>query len=185
MIMDDSEISLSYRTAKNQSAQIRVLADLNSCSSEEMRQYLIKLGLLQSDGTVDFDYMRAAELYSGGMTDLDISECLGCSQATVKKWRKSKRFKANPDKRKAVTRKPTQQKQRKVGQQILETPAAQYLTVSALAEIFQHIREIAPDARVYSSGDALVSSVLMNSIYERADGSSESEVFLQGETRKC
>lgn len=44
MHMDDSEILISYRNAKNQSEQIGVLADLNCCSRPEMAQWLYDHG---------------------------------------------------------------------------------------------------------------------------------------------
>ena len=44
MHMDDSEILISYRNAKNQSEQITVLADLNACTRTEMAQWLTDHG---------------------------------------------------------------------------------------------------------------------------------------------
>ena len=44
MNMGDNEILISYRTAKNQKAQIDVLADLNECTRTEMAQWLADHG---------------------------------------------------------------------------------------------------------------------------------------------
>ena len=44
MHMDDSEILISYRQAKDQSHQISVLADLNACTRTEMAQWLADHG---------------------------------------------------------------------------------------------------------------------------------------------
>ena len=44
MQMSDAEILSSYHGAKDPEKQIGVLADLNAVKSDEMRQYLHKLG---------------------------------------------------------------------------------------------------------------------------------------------
>ncbi len=44
MNMGDNEILISYRTARNQKAQIDVLADLNECTRTEMAQWLADHG---------------------------------------------------------------------------------------------------------------------------------------------
>ena len=93
MVMTDDEIATSYRQAKNQKQQIAVLADLNGTNTVEMRQHMMRIGLLEPDvlatPTKDsgIDELRAMELFKEGKTDLDIAEMLGVSIHRVQSWR--------------------------------------------------------------------------------------------------
>lgn len=46
MYMSDTEIATGYRTAKNKTKQIGVLAELNAVSHKAMEEKLVELGLL-------------------------------------------------------------------------------------------------------------------------------------------
>lgn len=67
------------------------MADLNGCHPKAMEAHLLKLGAAvdakEISVTKSFDDMRARELHAEGLSDLDMSECLGVSKATVASWR--------------------------------------------------------------------------------------------------
>ena len=104
--MTDGDIALEFRQAKDQTAQIKILADLNCVSREQMREKLRSLGLLDRRGgpvTVlppapasvgkgphipPIDELRAMELWREGLDDLAISECLGVPISRVSAWRR-------------------------------------------------------------------------------------------------
>ena len=50
MYMSDTEIATGYRTAKNKTKQIGVLAELNAVSRRTMEEKLVELGLLERTG---------------------------------------------------------------------------------------------------------------------------------------
>lgn len=93
-MMTDVEITKSYQDAKNKDEQVQILADLNVCSKDEMESRLVGLGLIQRDKNV-FDYLRCAELYAEGNTDLQIAETLGEPIEKVRRWRRAKGFRSN------------------------------------------------------------------------------------------
>lgn len=87
--MSDDEIRVSYNTAKDQKAQIKILADLNVTTPAAMAAKLRELGCDVPDPPsvnqrplrahdILFDETRARELFAEGKTDLDIAEMLGC-----------------------------------------------------------------------------------------------------------
>ena len=98
MVMSDEEIIVSFKQAKNQKHQVNVLADLNGTNTVEMRQHLVKLGLLAPPAAPSpksvpvIDELRAMELFKAGETDLNIAEMLGVSIHTIKGWRKRNGF---------------------------------------------------------------------------------------------
>lgn len=47
MFMSDAEIATGYRTAKNKTKQIGVLAELNAVSHKAMEEKLVELGLME------------------------------------------------------------------------------------------------------------------------------------------
>ena len=52
MTMGNTEIAVSYKTARNKTKQVAVLADLNCCSKEEIKNILKAEGLLsKNDGS--------------------------------------------------------------------------------------------------------------------------------------
>lgn len=50
MFMSDTEIATGYRTAKNKTKQIGVLAELNAVSRMTMEEKLVELGLMEKTG---------------------------------------------------------------------------------------------------------------------------------------
>ena len=105
MYMTDVEILQSWNQAKDQPAQLGVLADLNAVSKAEMRDKLLALGAENvpvlhkrmrpgrsgpekgKSPNRKLDELRAMELYNEGLCDLDLAEALGVSKPVVCKWR--------------------------------------------------------------------------------------------------
>ena len=97
--MDDAEIRTSYNTAKNQAAQVQVLAELNAVPQAVMAEKLRELGcdvpVLQEvkqkplrAKEVLFDENRARALFAEGKSDLEIAEMLGISVYAFATWRR-------------------------------------------------------------------------------------------------
>lgn len=174
MYMSDAEIATGYRTAKNKTKQIGVLAELNAVSRRTMEEKLVELGLMEKTGGGEplpapapapttehahFDEIRARELYAEGRDDLAISEMLGVSKAVFSKWRKGQGLSANYPKQRApgkARRTPPPQE-----------PAGDALTVRRLAEIFGQMAEWHPDA-VVSVPAGTLSHVRLVSEYGQA-----------------
>lgn len=172
MYMSDAEIATGYRTAKNKTKQIGVLAELNAVSHKAMEEKLVELGLMEktrggeplpaSAPTTEhapFDEIRARELYTEGRDDLAISEMLGVSKAVFAKWRKGQGLSANYPKQRAPG------KPRRTPPP--EEPAGDALTVRRMAEIFSQMAEWHPDAVVSVPAGAL-SHVRLVSEYGQA-----------------
>ena len=98
--MDDTEIRTSYNTAKNQAAQVQVLAELNATTPAAMAAKLRELGCNVPEmpevkqrplraHDVLFDEARARALFAEGKSDLDIAEMLGISVSVFVSWRRS------------------------------------------------------------------------------------------------
>ena len=97
--MDDTEIRTSYNTAKNQAAQVQVLAELNAVTPSAMAAKLRELGCdvpempkvkqrpLRAHDVL-FNEDRARALFADGKSDLDIAEMLGISVSTFAAWRR-------------------------------------------------------------------------------------------------
>lgn len=97
--MDDTEIRTSYNTAKNQAAQVQVLAELNATTPAAMAAKLRELGCdvpempevkqrpLRAHDVL-FDENRARALFAEGKSDLDIAEMLGISVKQFAEWRR-------------------------------------------------------------------------------------------------
>ena len=98
--MDDTEIRTSYNTAKNQAAQVQVLAELNAVAPTVMAAKLRELGCdvpempevkqrpLRAHDLI-LDETRARALFAEGKSDLDIAEMLGISVSMFVSWRRS------------------------------------------------------------------------------------------------
>lgn len=97
--MSDDEIRVSYNTAKDQKAQVRVLAELNATTQQAIAEKLKTLGcdvpelpkvkqkpLRAYD--VLFDENRARALFADGKSDLDCAEMLGISVYKFAEWRR-------------------------------------------------------------------------------------------------
>ena len=97
--MDDTEIRTSYNTAKNQAAQVQVLAELNATTPQAMAAKLRELGCdvpempevkqrpLRAHDLI-LDETRARALFEEGKSDLDIAEMLGISVYAFATWRR-------------------------------------------------------------------------------------------------
>ena len=97
--MDDAEIRTSYNTAKNQAAQVQVLAELNAVPQAVMAEKLRELGCdvpempkvnqrpLRAHDVL-FNEDRARALFAEGKSDLDIAEMLGISVYAFATWRR-------------------------------------------------------------------------------------------------
>ena len=97
--MDDTEIRTSYNTAKNQAAQVQVLAELNAVTPSAMAAKLLELGCdvpempkvkqrpLRAHDLI-LDETRARALFADGKSDLDIAEMLGVSVYAFATWRR-------------------------------------------------------------------------------------------------
>ena len=102
--MDDTEIRTSYNTAKNQAAQVQVLAELNAVTQSAMAKKLRELGCdvpempevkqrpLRAHDVL-FDENRARALFAEGKSDLDIAEMLGISVKQFAEWRRKNQMK--------------------------------------------------------------------------------------------
>ena len=98
--MDDAEIRTSYNTAKNQAAQVQVLAELNDVTPSAMAEKLRELGCdvpempkvrqkpLRAHDVL-FDEALDRALFAEGKSDLDIAEMLGISVSVFVSWRRS------------------------------------------------------------------------------------------------
>lgn len=94
MIMDATEIEISYRTAKNKRMQVGVLADLNGVTRRQMERYLEKSGLdppkpksRELGKKKSWRVQDAMDLYCEGKTDAQIAERLGVAKTSIWKWR--------------------------------------------------------------------------------------------------
>lgn len=97
--MCDDEIRVSYNTAKDQKAQIKILAELNVTTPAAMAAKLRELGCDVPDPPsvnqrplrahdILFDEIRARELFAEGKSDLDIAEMLGIGVCAFATWRR-------------------------------------------------------------------------------------------------
>ena len=100
MFMSNDEICVRYRQAKDKKAQIKILADLNATSKQEIISVLESAGIPlpekvkqakpdkpKSQRTFKFDEDLARQLYDQRLMDKEIAERLGVSKTTIFKWR--------------------------------------------------------------------------------------------------
>lgn len=90
MIMPDDEIITSYRQAKYQQDQIKILADLNQCGTQDIINILSSRGIdagqfnKRKYTRISPEAIKAVKaLYEQGKIAEDISEATGESKATV------------------------------------------------------------------------------------------------------
>lgn len=100
--MGAKEIVASYRTAKNPKAQIGVLADLNSCTEQEIEAVLIQLGAMKpaerkkpNPRKINVDAETARELLEQGMTDAEAAAALDIGVHKFSAWRREAGIKPN------------------------------------------------------------------------------------------
>ena len=99
--MNDDEIRVSYNTAKDRKAQVKVLAELNATTPEKIVEKLLSMGcdvpalpkkqkkqkLLRAKEVL-FDEARARTLFAEGKSDLECAEMLGISKYAFATWRR-------------------------------------------------------------------------------------------------
>lgn len=114
--MDDTELSISFRQAKDKREQIGVLSDLTMTSPQEIAERLDRLGLLDGTGlrpeqfsdhyiavepaygrrrpykprgakAVQIDLERGREMFEAGATDEEIAATFGVRPYRVAEWR--------------------------------------------------------------------------------------------------
>jgi len=162
MPMTDAEIAHSFRTAANQKNQVKVLADLNCCSKQEMESKLAELGFSldppapkkpkATDKPRRFrclDETRAMMLYRDGLTDLDMADCLGVSVTTVGTWRRQQGLSPN---------------EAPPGQQSTGLSYDGHMTVSQLQRLLDAIASAHPNAAVCVYGCDVVGVDVMVSM---------------------
>ena len=99
--MTDGEILRSYKTAKNPAAQIKVLAELNSCKPAEIVNVLISQGVDISAPSIKKPKNssqftgKLQVLYDQGLSDKAMAAGAGCSPATVARYRKINKLPPN------------------------------------------------------------------------------------------
>ena len=107
--MDDTEIAISYRLAKNQVYQIQVLAELNLATIREVAYRLVSLGeLSEEDAEVAVRFLserhsaiygdledKCLNLYKSGYSDRAIGKFLDLSKGQVQYWRHKKGYPPN------------------------------------------------------------------------------------------
>ena len=69
LLMDDTELSISFRKAKNKREQIGVLADLNLCAPYVIAERLENLGLLTGTGLIPENFSRKYDAVSSATLD--------------------------------------------------------------------------------------------------------------------
>lgn len=184
MQMSDAEILSSYRGAKDSEKQIGVLADLNAVKSDEMRQYLHKLGApvelpkekphkVRKPPVPNFDVSRALELHAEGLSDLDIAEQLGVKVTNFAAWRRGQGIPANIHRVKKLGKKEPRA-QPGPTQAVPDTSGT--MTAGRLAEVFARIAKWHPDAPVTMDGKG-VAAVMLSSVFDNASDA-EVQVFL-------
>lgn len=109
--MDDLQIEVSYKTAMDRVAQIKVLAELNDAkpkdivkilkrrgvmTDEEAKDSLIELGkMYNSRGISEELDAFCREKYGEGYSDKAIAKMIGASDNAVKYWRRKSGLPAN------------------------------------------------------------------------------------------
>ena len=195
--MTDGDIALEFRQAKDPTEQIKILADLNCVSREQMREKLRSLGLLDRRGgpvTVlppapasvgkgphipPIDELRAMELWREGLDDLAIAEALGVPISRVSAWRRRMHL--------YMPRGGAAQKKKKEKEKAMIIPAidpaaatidaaakstAKEKASSAAEKLVEHVQKTAEHA-VASAGPA-------KPIAERLERPPEATVFVAG-----
>lgn len=184
MQMSDAEILSSYHGAKDPEKQIGVLADLNAVKSDDMRQYLHKLGApvelpkekphkVRKPPVPNFDVSRALELHAEGLSDLDIAEQLGVKVTNFAAWRRGQGIPANIHRVKKLGKK---EPRAQPGQAQAVPDTSGTMTAGRLAEVFARIAKWHPDAPVTMDGKG-VAAVMLSSVFDNASDA-EVQVFL-------
>ena len=161
--MTDGEIASMWRTCKDRTEQVNILADLNVKSRVEMLGKLRELGCdlrgvrTGSDGRgasrkPPIDELGAMELYREGLDDLAISEALGESATRVKYWRRRMKLKPNgtPKCETAPAEEPERKEETMEPVKKTETSPRVGMSAGALREILEGL------CRGYDGGKAVI-----------------------------
>lgn len=92
MIMDETEIVIAYKNAKNKHEQIKILAEMNLCKKRDIQEILKRrLGIEttknNNHGRLKHeDYLRRLEQIKSGMNVKELSAAWGLSEAYVREY---------------------------------------------------------------------------------------------------
>lgn len=106
LVMPVEEIKTRYRDAKKKNEQIHILAQLNNCSPNEIREVLDIPQFHPKPKKREykpFDSVKAKELQGKGMSASEIAKEIGCSYQVVWKWLKDNKKDVVEDKPVIVT----------------------------------------------------------------------------------
>lgn len=162
--MTDGEITAMFRDAKDKDEQVKILADMNLVTKNQMYNKLKELGCdmsgireprVKTGGRVKepIDELRAMELYNEGLDDLAISESLGCSVSKVSAWRRMMKL---PKHAEMLVQEVQMQEDVKADDIPVaeESQAPAYMTAGALLKILQRVCDgyVADDVMIRSEG---------------------------------
>lgn len=165
--MNDDEIKTMFRDAKDKDDQVKILADMNLVTKNQMYNKLKELGCdltgireqkAKTGGRVKepIDELRAMDLYNEGLDDLAISESLGCSVSKVSAWRRMMRL-PKQSQVTVETREESGEPEEVKADDIPvaeESQAPAYMTAGALLKILQRVCDgyVADDVMIRSEG---------------------------------
>lgn len=172
--MSDDEIRVSYNTAKDQKAQIKILADLNATTRSAMAAKLRELGCDVPDPPsvdqrplrahdISFDETRARELLAEGKTDLDIAEMLGIGVCAFATWRRENgmmRPRGGGRKKMEQKAKPKHCKAQPPMPPEIETPEPKQTSVADLVRVLLDLADRYPGIVLTVNGTAVRSMCL-------------------------
>lgn len=172
--MSDDEIRVSYNTAKDQKAQIKILADLTATTRSAMAAKLRELGCDVPDPPsvdqrplrahdISFDEARARELFAEGKTDLDIAEMLGIGVCAFATWRRKNgmmRPRGRDRKKMEQKAKPKHCKAQPPMPPEIETPEPKQTSVADLVRVLLDLADRYPGIVLTVNGTAVRSMCL-------------------------
>lgn len=172
--MSDDEIRVSYNNAKDQNAQIKILAELNVTTPAVMAAKLRDLGCNVPDfpsvnqqplraHDILFDETRARELFAEGKTDLDIAEMLGIGVCAFATWRRENgmmRPRGGDRKKMEQKAKPKHCKAQPPMPPEIETPEPKQTSVADLGRVLLDLADRYPGIVLTVNGTAVRSLCL-------------------------
>lgn len=172
--MSDDEIRVSYNNAKDQNAQIKILAELNATTLSAMAAKLRELGCDVPDPPsgnqqplrahdILFDETRARELFAEGKTDLDIAEMLGIGVCAFATWRRENgmmRPRGGDRKKMEQKAKPKHCKAQPPMPPEIETPEPKQTSVADLVRVLLDLADRYPGIVLTVNGAAVRSMCL-------------------------
>ena len=110
----DSEILTMYNEAKDKREQLHVLAELNLCEEEDIKQALLRAGLDKCENGLSYTDSELLDMYNANKGDKakylsDLAEMNHCSDEDIKKalLRAGLDFRSLPRKRRVITSTPS------------------------------------------------------------------------------